>query len=133
VPSDGRSAWQVNTELQRLDMDEIKDIVDRGDQGKKAKALWGAYEIAAKNHDLQYFKDMLNEHDKVMQEEQALLMAKEEEKQAKKERKSKAKEVADKDGDVDMADSDAAPKKKASNKRKKASDEEAPKVGHFPS
>jgi hypothetical protein len=135
VPADRRSFWLVNTDLQRLDIDEIKDIVDRGDQGKRSKNLWEAYGIAAENHELQHFRDMLNEHDKLLQEEQELLLAKEEEKQekqAKREKKSKAKAAVDADGDVDMADSDAPPKKKPTNKRKKASDEDTSKVGLCP-
>jgi hypothetical protein len=134
VPADRRSFWLVNTDLQRLDLDEIKDIVARGDQGKKSKNLWEAYEIAAENYELQHFRDMLNEHDKLQQEEQAIQLAKEEEKQekqAKREKKAKAK-AADADGDVDMGDSDAPPKKKPSNKRKKASDEDTSKVGLCP-
>jgi hypothetical protein len=103
--------------------------VARGEQGKKAKKLWEAYEIAAESHDLQYFKDMLNEHDKRLQEEQERLLEEEEQRQAKKEKKAKAKEVVDDDGDVDMADSDAPPKKKSSNKRKKEADEDTSKVG----
>jgi hypothetical protein len=129
--TDSRSAWQVNTDLQPLDMDEVKDIVARGDQGKKAKKLWEAYQVAAEVHELQYFQDILDEHERIQQEEQALLLAKEEEKQAKKQKKSKAKEAVDADGDVDMADSDAPPKKKPTNKRKKTSDEDASKVGLY--
>lgn len=128
VPTDHCSAWHVNTELLRLDLDEIKGLVASGEQGKKSKKLWEAYEVAAENHELQYFKDMLNEHDKILQEEQARLMEAEEEKLAKREKKAKAKVAVDDDGDVDMAESDEPPKKKSSNKRKKDADEDTSKV-----
>lgn len=128
MPANRRSAWQVNTELQPLDMDELKDIVERGEQGKKAKKLWEAYEVAAEGHDLAYFKAIVDDHAAIQREEQALLEAKEEEKAAKKQKKAKAKEVVDTDGDVEMGDSDAPPKKKPSNKRKKTADEDGSKV-----
>ena len=46
-----------------LDVDEVKDTVERGDQGKKSKALWSAYQVGAEGHDLQWFKDLLEEHE----------------------------------------------------------------------
>ncbi|KAF2467570.1 uncharacterized protein BDR25DRAFT_63824 [Lindgomyces ingoldianus] len=117
-------AWQVNTDLQPLNIDDIKTTVDGGNQGKKSKALWEAYQIAAKGHELQWFKDMLENHEKAMQadiEEKAAAEAKKQEKKDKAKRKSIA---ADDSEDVEMENADdegatSAKKTKASKKRKK--------------
>jgi len=86
--------------------------------------LWEAYKVAAENHDLSYFKNMLREHEErrlqLEQEE-----AEREAKKAAKEAKKKSKEAAA-DDDVDMDDADEggegvkAPK--SSKKRKKVVD-----------
>jgi len=113
------SAWQVNTDLAPLDLDELKGIVERGEQGKKTKALWSAYEIAAEGHDLDHFKQMLKEHELHIMEEAQRAEEAEELKVAKKEKKSK--KVVDEDGDITMAEADdVTEKKKVSKKRKKA-------------
>ncbi|KAF2707779.1 hypothetical protein K504DRAFT_383308 [Pleomassaria siparia CBS 279.74] len=118
-------AWQVNTELQPFDLDEVKKEVAAGNTTKKSKALWQAYEIAAKGHDLDYFKAMLNDHDKALQDELEK-MAVESEEEVKPEKKTgKRKSIAaEESDDIDMedVDGDAAPsakKAKASKKRKK--------------
>ena len=132
-----RSAWQVNTDLQPLDMDEIKKEVADNNQGKKTKALWEAYRVAADEHDLQWFKDMLVEHEKALvkdMEEKAADDVKKQSKKDKTRRKSNAVDEAD-DVDMEMEDTgeegDAPLKKaKATKKRKKDidSDGETEKV-----
>jgi hypothetical protein len=93
-------------------------VIERNEQGKKTKALWQAYEIAAEGHDLEYFKTMLKEHElHVMQEHERAIEA-EAKKLAKKDKKGKK----DDDGDVEMEDveDDATEKKKPAKKRKKS-------------
>ncbi len=116
-----------------FDIDEVKSDVESGNQGKKNKALWEAYHIAAEGHDLSYFKQMLAQHEKAMQDDLEQREQKEQEKEEKKKnkaekaakRKSTAAEESD---DVDMEDAgeDGAPsaKKKGSKKRKKGDESE---------
>ncbi|OCK83847.1 hypothetical protein K432DRAFT_162271 [Lepidopterella palustris CBS 459.81] len=120
-------AWQVNTDLQPLDVEEVKQAVKENNQGKKTKALWEAYHVAAEEHDLQWFKAMLLEHDKAIAadiEEKAAAEAKKQEKKEKSRRKSTAVEENE---DIEMndvdEDGDLPPTKaKASKKRKKDTD-----------
>ena len=51
--------WFYDTDLQPLDLDEVKQMVEKGEQGNKTNALWQAYKVAAEGHDLLYFKNML--------------------------------------------------------------------------
>lgn len=121
----------MNTHLQSIDIDEIKKEVESGNSQKKTKALWSAYEVAAEGHDLQYFKDLLVNHEQALQ-------ADAEEKAAKQEKKAKRKSTAAEEvEDVEMEDADenveASTKKKQSKKRKKdvESDGETEKVCIF--
>ncbi|KAF2674934.1 hypothetical protein BT63DRAFT_24523 [Microthyrium microscopicum] len=111
-------AWQVNTDLVPLDIDELKAIVERNEVGKKTKALWSAYEVAAEGHDLEYFKTMLKEHELHLQQEQERAIEEVEDKKAKKEKKGKK----DDDGDIEMddAEEEVTDKKKSAKKRKKS-------------
>ncbi|KAF2132709.1 hypothetical protein P153DRAFT_382328 [Dothidotthia symphoricarpi CBS 119687] len=121
-------AWQVNTELLTFDIEEVKKDVESGNQAKKNKALWQAYQTAAEGHDLEHFKQMLSAHEAAMAEDIAQQETKEQE---KKEKAAKRKsQPAGESDDVDMEDAgdDAAPsakkgKAKATKKRKK--DEES--------
>ncbi|KAG9188260.1 hypothetical protein G6011_02183 [Alternaria panax] len=111
-------AWQVNTDLLPFDLEEVKKDVESGNQGKKNKQLWEAYQVAAEGHDLAHFKEMLTAHESAMQED---LEQKDQKKQAKSaKRKSTAPDDSE---DVEMGDDDeAAPsakKAKATKKRKK--------------
>lgn len=104
-----------------LDIQEIKDEVSKGERGKKSILLWNAYEIAAEEHDLDYFKGILKTHEEqLVQElqEKAERDAKKAEKEAKKDAK---KNKTDADGDVDMegADGGSTKKKKAPTKKRK--------------
>lgn len=115
------SYWQVNTDLVPLDIQDIKDEVAKGERGKRTVALWSAYEIAAEEHDLDHFKEILKKHEEqLVQELQAKAErdAKKAEKDAKKEAK---KSKADADGDVEMEDAEdgGAKKKKTPSKKRK--------------
>jgi len=126
--------WQVNTDLAPIDIDDIKKQIAESNQGKKTKALWEAYQVAAEEHDLAYFKSLLVEHERAVQEDIEEKAKHDAEKASKKEkkdkRKSKGKETVDEDEDVEMEDvedADAGKKAKGSKKRKKEpdSDDEA--------
>ncbi|KAF2809665.1 uncharacterized protein BDZ99DRAFT_388586, partial [Mytilinidion resinicola] len=63
-------AWTHNTDLQPLNMDDVEKQVEAGPRAGSGKALdlWNAYRVAAKNHDLPWFKKMLaDEHEQAMQ------------------------------------------------------------------
>jgi hypothetical protein len=135
------SAWQINTELQPFDIEEVKKEVEAGNTTKKTKALWEAYEIAAEEPDLDWFKDMLNKHDQALQEEMEKVAIDEQEKAVKKEKKTeksgKRKSIAavDDSDDIDIDETPedgaaSAKKAKPSKKRKKEveSDGEQEKV-----
>jgi hypothetical protein len=112
-------------------MEELKETVSTGVQGKRTKQLWNAFEVAAEEHDLAYFKDMLLDHERrVIQERQE-----QEDKEAKKLEQSakkasrKSLPAATEDGDQDDTTADAAPKKSAKKpKRKAETDDDTLKV-----
>lgn len=120
-------AWQVNTELQPLHLEEVKKVVASGSDSKKSKALWNAYTIAAEGHDLDYFKELLSSHEQAMQ---ADVEEKEAAAEAKQNKKAKRKSTAvEEPEDVDMEDADevaasSAKKPKATKKRKKDAESE---------
>lgn len=130
------SAWQVNTDLLTFDIEDVKRDVESGNQAKKNKALWEAYQIAAEGHDLAYFKQLLLAHEQAMQEDAEQREQKEIQKKEKADKAAKRKSTAaDESNDVEMEDAqdDAAPsakKAKGSKKRKKGdeSDGENEKV-----
>ena len=131
------SAWQVNTELAPLDMDDVKKVLEKEDRGKKSKDLWAAYQVAAENHDLAYFKNLLQDHEKNLQKIQEELAAKEAEKAAKAaKKKAKEEKAAEEDVDMDGAeDTQPSKPKSASKKRKKDAAEiegETPKPAKTP-
>lgn len=100
------------------------------EKGKQQKALLAAYKVAQENHDLQYFKNLLADHQRAMQQEAEDREAKAAAKEKKKKRKSM--EVVDDQEDVEMAEAEEeeGKKSKATKKRKKdvESDGEAEKV-----
>jgi hypothetical protein len=120
------SAWQVNTELLTFDIEDVKKDVESGNQAKKNKALWDAYQIAAEGHDLAHFKQVLASHEVAMQEDLERQEQKEVDKKEKAEKSAKRKSKAAADSeDVDMEDvgdnatTPGAKKAKATKKRKK--------------
>jgi len=121
-------AWQVNTDLLPFDLDEVKKDVESGNQAKKNKALWDAYQIAAEGHELAWFKEMLSAHESAMAEDIEQREQKEAQKKEKAEKSAKRKSTAvDESEDVEMEDADGATpstKKKATKKRKKTDETE---------
>ncbi|KAF2850735.1 hypothetical protein T440DRAFT_83498 [Plenodomus tracheiphilus IPT5] len=123
-------AWQVNTELLDFDIEAVKKDVETGKQGKKNKALWEAYQVAAEGHDLEHFKKLLEAHESAMQEETAKLEEKEQLKKEKAEKATKRKSIAaagSEDVEMEDAGDDATPstKKKTTKKRKKSDESDA--------
>lgn len=120
------SAWIKNTDLSPLDPEQCKDVSEKG----KSKPLIEAYKVAAENNDLQHYKDILAEHQRMIEEE---IQAQEEREAAKAAKKSKGKRKStaakDEDEDVDMADSpDVKPKSAKKRKKDVDSDGEGVKV-----
>lgn len=114
----------------------MKKDVESGNQAKKNKALWEAYQTAAEGHDLAWFKQLLASHETAMLEDIEQREQKEQEKKEKAEKAAKRKSVAAAESeDVEMEDAGdgtaLSAKKKASKKRKKEdeSDGENDKVG----
>ncbi|KAF2001179.1 hypothetical protein P154DRAFT_173054 [Amniculicola lignicola CBS 123094] len=116
-------AWQVNTDLNPLDVEEVKAEVLKGNTTKKTKALWQAYEIAAEGHDLPWFKDMLEAHEKATQADADEKAAVEAKKLEKKEKAAARKSIAvEETSDVEMGDAagdEAASAKKAKPSKKR--------------
>ncbi|KAH8701055.1 hypothetical protein BGW36DRAFT_357686 [Talaromyces proteolyticus] len=115
-------AWIPNTDLTPLDPESCKEVNEKG----KQKQLIAAYQVAAANHDLNYFKSLLADHQRAVQQEldereaaaaeKAALKAQKE--AAKEEKKKKRKSVAA-ENDVEMGDAEDGKKAKATKKRKK--------------
>ncbi|KAL9104484.1 MAG: hypothetical protein Q9163_000577 [Psora crenata] len=127
-------AWIPNTELTALDphSDAVKNPSEKG----KSKTLLAAYGKAAEANALSYFKSMLAEHQKALQEDIAV----QEERAAKKAEKAKkaaarkSSDAAGEENDEMDIDEDKAADKLKSKKRKKAGDdsEADEKVSHRP-
>ena len=109
------SAWIPNTDLIPLNVDQVKDVAEKG----KSKSLIGAYNVAAEEHPLSYFKEMLLDHQKAIQEDQEIREAREAAKAAKAEKKKRKSEIAEEDVEMEDADDDDGETKKSSKKRKK--------------
>ena len=107
-----------NTELIDLDPETVLE----GKTDKMRKDLQAAYDLAAENNDLGFYKEVLQRY----QEEQ---LEKERNRAAKMAtpKSKKAKVVADDDDDVEMADAadedDSTPPPKKSAKKRKAEDD----------
>ncbi|KAJ5475088.1 hypothetical protein N7539_008154 [Penicillium diatomitis] len=140
-------AWIPNTQLTPITPEECKDVPEKG----KAKGLIAAYKVAAEGHDLDYFKQMLADHEAAIQQEieeeeaaEAAKAAAKAEKEAAKEAAKAEKEAAKKatknkrkskgaETDVEMEDVDDSKKAKpASKKRKNEVDAEAEKPAKTP-
>ncbi|KKZ65044.1 hypothetical protein EMCG_09067 [[Emmonsia] crescens] len=122
-------AWIPNTDLTPLDPESCKDVNEKG----KAKNLVEAYRVASENHDLQYFKDMLADHQRALEQDQEEREAREAAKTAKQDKKKrKSMDVADEQED-DATDA-GTEKRKSTKKRKKdiESDAESDKPAKTP-
>lgn len=105
-----------------------------GEKGK-SKSLVAAYQVAAENHDLKFFKDMLEDHARAVREDEERKEAREAEKVAKAERKKRKSEAKTEADDVEMEEAEAEVKKSSKKRKKEADseDEEAEKVsGPYP-
>lgn len=104
-----------NTELTPLDIESVTEPLEKG----KSKLLLAAYEKATEQHDLDYFKEMLVDHQKAIQEDQEAQAEKEAKKASKAKRKSvdtAAQAVNEDEMDIDEEIPEPKPKSK---KRKK--------------
>ncbi|KAL3423557.1 PWWP domain-containing protein [Phlyctema vagabunda] len=119
--------WHVNTELTDVDLDTVGEMAVA-----KKKGLKEAHQIAAEQHDLDFFKQMLIAHEESRQAEIAeKAAAKEAKKSAKTKRKSKVVVEEDEDEDTEMADAAAEeepeavvePSAKKKTKKRKADEE----------
>lgn len=125
------SCWAVNTDLEDLDVTTVGTL--KG--SKMTKALQEAHALAAENHDLQYFKDLLDEHALAHQQELEELAAEEAAREAAEaarlvaaqtpKKAKKAKSDGGDDEDVEMGDADEEAKPKSSKKRKADADDTA--------
>lgn len=105
-----------NTDLSPLDTSTCKDTTEKG----KSKPLLAAYEKAAEQHGLEYFKDMLADHQKAVKEDLEAQAERDAKKAHKSKRKSTDVPMEDAD-DMDVDDEAEGPKPK-SKKRKKEID-----------
>ncbi|GAB0135345.1 hypothetical protein EsDP_00003687 [Epichloe bromicola] len=106
--------WEKNTNLSELSAEKAKDTIN----DKMRKDLKAAFELAIKQHPVDYYKDILQSfQDELLAQEEARREAAATPKKGKK-NKSKA---ADED-DTEMVDADALAKK---SKKRKAEDEVA--------
>lgn len=107
-------------------MDALKKEVADGTSSKKRnKQLWAAYEVAAEGHDLDYFKQLLKEHEQAIEADvQAAADAAAAAEVKKAEKKSSKKSISAAGGDdVEMEDADSSSAKKKPSKKRKKSDE----------
>lgn len=122
------SAWIPNTDLTPLDPETCKNVSEKG----KQKHLVAAFKVAAENHDLQHFKNLLADHQRAVQQEFEDREAAAAEKAAlkaqkdaeKEEKKNKRKSIAD-GTDIEMGDADDDKKPKSAKKRKKDAESDA--------
>ncbi|KAI1619116.1 hypothetical protein EDD36DRAFT_427894 [Exophiala viscosa] len=123
-------AWIPNYDLAPLNPEDCKDMPEKG----KTKSLLAAFAVAAEGHDLQYFKDMLNDHAAAMQADIDAKEAREAEKAAKGDKKKRKSDAKVETEDVEMEDADAAPKKSSKKRKKEAGsdDEETEKPAKTP-
>lgn len=104
------SGWVVNTALTELTSEMAKNALG----GKIRKDLKAAFELAAEQHPIEYYKDVLKKFEEEMIANQKAAAA-----TPKKSKKAKGK--ADEDEDVEMAD--APESSKGKNKKRKAEDD----------
>lgn len=125
------SSYVTNTLLTPLDPADCKEISEKS----KSQLLLEAYRIAAEGHDLQYFKDLLLDHERALEEEREEAEREEAEKaRAKAEKATKKTKRKSKAAEPEVETKEAeTPKAKAPTKKRKKDETEADadKVG-FP-
>ncbi|KAG8164892.1 hypothetical protein KVR01_005167 [Diaporthe batatas] len=117
--------WVSNKDLVDLDSDKVSDLITP----KMRKDLQLAHEIAAEGHNLEYYKDLLQQFQEELIEKQKAAEAKAAAAATPKKSKKQAKSSADVE-DVEMEDVDDEPPttkaKKSEKKRKNTEDSETP-------
>ncbi|KAK0633435.1 hypothetical protein B0T14DRAFT_68517 [Immersiella caudata] len=112
--------WVSNSDLIDLDPTTVMDVK----MDKMRKDLQIAHELASQNHPLSHYKELLQQYQEDLLEQEKAKEAKAAAKATPKGKKAKA--AVDEDGDVDMddaADEDGTPaKEKKSAKKRKAED-----------
>lgn len=111
------SGWVPNSDLIELDPATVLDVK----MDKMRKDLQAAHKLASENHDLEYYKEVLQQYQEELLEQEQAKAAKAAAKAATPSKK-KAQASADEDADVDMADADdaEAPAKEKKAKKRKA-------------
>ena len=122
-------AWLPNMDLTPITPEDCSNVEQKG----KAKGLLAAYDIAGEDHDLQYYKTMLADHQAAVQEdldrqaekeaERAAAKAAKAEKNARRKSTTAAEKDDDDDDQMDI-DQDSNTQKTPSKKRKKVADAE---------
>ncbi|KAK4176289.1 hypothetical protein QBC36DRAFT_11460 [Triangularia setosa] len=111
--------WVPNADLIDLDPEEVKNI----NTDKMRKDLQAAHKLAAENHPLQYYKDVLHQFQQELIEKEKAKAAK----AATPKGKKKSAVVVDEDVDMDDdAENGTPPKEKKSKKRKADEPAETP-------
>jgi hypothetical protein len=111
-------AWVPNTDLKPIAAAECKEIEEKG----KSKLLIAAYEVAAQDHPLSYYKQLLTDYQTALQEEEEAKAEAEAEKAKKAASKSKRKSTDAIDEDDKMEVDGEGESKPKSKKRKKSID-----------
>ncbi|KAI4190293.1 MAG: hypothetical protein LQ346_004946 [Caloplaca aetnensis] len=113
-------AWMPNTDLTPLDPASI----DTTDTKGKSKPLVAAYVKASEDNDLQHYKDLLEDHQKAVEEEQKAQVEQDAKRSTKPKRKSvgatAAAAAADDEDEMDVDEEEAAPKPKSKKRKKEA-------------
>ncbi|KAK4673655.1 hypothetical protein QC763_113238 [Podospora pseudopauciseta] len=111
--------WVPNGELIDLDPEEVKNI----NTDKMRKDLQAAHKLAAEQHPLQFYKDVLDQYQAEQEEKERAKAAK----AATPKGKKKSSAVVDEDVDMDDdAENSTPPKEKKSKKRKADEPAETP-------
>lgn len=114
-----------NSDLHDLDPDTALDAIN----DRMRKDLAAAHELAAKQHPLSHYKEVLQQFQEDLIQAQQAKEAKAAATPAKKTKKTKS----DDDEDVEMADGDEeAPAKKSASKKRKAEDEASVRLNPSP-
>ena len=99
-----------------MDLSTCGDVEEKG----KSKQLYAAFKVAAEKHDLAHFKQLLDEHQKAIQDDEDAKIEREAKKAGKQKRKSGAATAqAEKVDEMDM-DEDVEEEKPKAKKRKKS-------------
>lgn len=120
-----RSSWTRNTDLQDLDPSIVRDQIS----AKMRKDLQQAHHLAAEQHSLEYYKQLLLDFQEAKIADQEAKVAKAQAKKEKAEKSSKKSEAVaidedDDDMDLDDIGEDDAALKKAKPAKKRKADEE---------